>query len=74
MNARDHTLKKNKIKVHYYMVNKAIISKMIIQQGVFLSIHGWFCLKYNFRGTENVLENWLSLMSICDRKEEDVEL
>lgn len=37
-----------------------------------VSVHGSFCLKCNFKGTEIVQEEGLDLISIFDRKEEAV--
>lgn len=36
--------------------------------------NGSFCLKCNFRETEVVLENGLNLISIFDRKEEELKV
>lgn len=54
------------------IIKRTILRRVIIQQGVVLSIHGSFCLKCNFRGTEVVPENGLNLISIFDRKEEEL--
>lgn len=56
------------------IINRTILRNVIIQQGVVLSLQGLFCLKCNFRGTEIVLENGLNLISIFDRKEEEVKV
>lgn len=62
-------------KVHCcYIINRTILRKVIIEQEVVLSIPGSFCLKCNFRGTEIVLENGLNVISIFDRKEEEVKV
>lgn len=64
-----------KYKVHCcYTINRTVLRKVIIQQEVVLSIHGSFCRKCNFRGTEIVLENGLNLISIFDRKKEEVKV